>query len=466
MPFHSVKSKREKGKFDVENADTGEVKNAEPYDSEAEAEKYSGALNAHSEDTSKAAKTGELHKFAPMVKMEKRADGTSLIWFRVSSETPDSDNEICDYEHSKPNFLKHSEHVFKISKGKSKFNVREQHGETAAGRALEFLARDKEKDFLAGVEIVDAGTTEKFEKGVLNGASIGGRYGPWSKQDGPYRRYEADPKEFSLVDIPSNGDALPIDMPAEFEFVRADGAIELRKFVTVKGEPMTEPITPEVPALVEDPKPVTFDDLLANADAATLQTYLEKLQKTIKPEELQKTDAPAPAADDKGGQAAQEPAPADDGKATVPPVDQLRAAILGILEELGLVVKEGETMKAVQATDLQKSAEALDLVKADFVKQQGELSKAISDGDKALAGDIAKLITEGEELAKSVAAVTGMGPVIMIPGGAAAAEMAKSQEVETLKKYQASARTPAEAARFGELIAAAEIKSIQNPKKE
>lgn len=55
MPFHTVK----KGKqWNVENADTGEVKNANPYDNEADATAYSNALNAHSSDTKKGALKG------------------------------------------------------------------------------------------------------------------------------------------------------------------------------------------------------------------------------------------------------------------------------------------------------------------------------------------------------------------------------------------------------------------------
>ena len=536
MPY--MKQKDDKGKWEVfKKGEDGkpEGKTLGTHDSEEEADKQIAAIYAN-EKADKAEQPGELRKFAPMVKIEQRKDAPPIIWFRVASETPDSANEICDYEHSKPNMLKHSKYIEKLSKGKSKFNVREQHGGTAAGRAVEFLTRDKEKDFLAGVEIVDPVTNEKFEKGVLNGASIGGKYGPWSMKDGAYRRYEADPIEFSIVDIPSNGDAIPIDMPGEFEFVRVDGAKELRKFAVVPTqEPPAEP-APAEPAPVDPPAaatpaPVAFPPLakaslqdkleeIRNAWYAKFQTPVQKeiatgsawitdvlddavivqfngelmkyayslgvdgvvtfgepvkvernytvvsaeANKTIQPGELQKNETPpAPAAEAKGGQAAQEPAPADDGKAVVPPAEQIRAMILEILEELGLVVKEGDTMKAVQATDLKKSAEALDLVKADFVKQKDELSKLISDGDKALAGDIAQLIAANETLTKSVEKVTGMGPVVMVPG-TTAPELAAQQEVEVLKKYQASATNPADVARFGELIAAAEIKTIQSKK--
>jgi hypothetical protein len=130
--------------------------------------------------------------------------------------------------------------------------------------------------------------------------------------------------------------------------------------------------------------------------------------------------------------------------------------ILTILEELGLVVKEGEAIKIAPSGDMKKLNNAVDLVKADLVK-------SIAAGDEALAGDVAKLITANEEMQKRVDAVTGFGPVITIPSGEGGSDAVLiTQEIEMLKKYQTSAKTPAEAARFGELIAAAEIRQIQS----
>ena len=123
-------------------------------------------------------------------------------------------------------------------------------------------------------------------------------------------------------------------------------------------------------------------------------------------------------------------------------------------------------MKAVAVQDLTKSAEALDLVKADFAKQTGELSKAISDGDKALAGDIAKLVVETEkieDLSKRVEKVTGMGPVIMVPG-ADPAQASVDHEVEVLKKYLESTTDPAQQDALRKAITVAEIKQVHNSK--
>jgi hypothetical protein len=465
MPFHTVKSKRAKGKFDVANADTGEVKNAEPYDSEAEAQKYSNALNAHSDDNN-AQKMVISDHFEKFVQLEKVDQAKGQVWGILSNETPDRAGEIIDYEHSKPHFVKWSAEMQKDSKGKSLGNLRAMHGGnlSAAGKLIYFEARDATKDFYIGAQVIDPVDLEKVYTGVYTGFSVGGGYGPWRKVDGPYIRREGIPVEATLCDKACNPDSV-------FQFVKLDGTTEMRKFATVTkdGEPMADETKPEAPATEPEKKPEAFDEILAKADQPTLKAYLEKLQKAIQPDELQKTEA-APAADgakDDGG-AAKEPEAANDGKPVVPSDDDLRAKILGILEELGLVVKEGEAMKAVMPIDMQKSAEALDLVKADFAKKQDELSKVISDGDKALAKDIAQLVVEVEkidDLSKRVERVTGMGPVVMVPS-ADPTQQSIDHDIEVLKKYQASANNPAEVAKFGELIAAAEIRKVQNTKKE
>ena len=410
----------------------------------------------------------EITRFVQLTKVDAKL---GQVWGIMSSETPDESGEIMDYEHSKPNFMKWSEKIEKASGGKSKGNVRIMHNGQmdAVGKVIHLEARDGTKDFYIGAQIVDKQALEKVYAGVYTGFSIGGSYGAFKKQDGAYKRYEAVPVEVSLVDSPCNPDAT-------FQLVKDDGVEELRKFATTKkdGEPMEdEPKTetPEPVAEVTPTEPIveSVDEFVKKATPAQIHALIDKLQKAIQPEELQKSE-PAPAAveaTDDGG-AAKEPEPANDGKAVVPSNDDLRALILGILEELGLVVKEGDAMKAVQATDLKKSAEALDLVKADFAKKNDELSKSISDGDKALAGDIAKLVIETEkieDLSKRVDKVTGMGPVIMVPGGDQQQQQT-DREIEVLKKYLESTTDPAQQNALREAITVAGIKQVQNPKKE
>jgi hypothetical protein len=501
MPFKVIPSKKAKGKFDVENADTNEVKNKDPYDTESEAQKYSDALNANSE---KVDKSTTLLKFAQLTKIDAIK---GEVWGRMATETPDDIGEICDYEHSKPNFLLWSEKIQKVSGGKSLGNVRTMHNGQleAVGKLIHFEARDDTKDFYVGAKIVDKQALEKVSQEVYTAFSIGGKYGAWHQLDGLHKRYEAVPVEVSLVDNPSIPDAT-------FEMIKEDGVVELRKFTSVKKEePMTINFPPLAKASLQDkieairsafyakfnPKEnviaansgyvtdVLDDGVVVQKDGDLLKysyaigtdgaiTFGEPIRvernytivstevgKATQPLDLSKVSG-TPTATDNGG-AATEPEPAASGKAAeAPSRDDIRAIILGILEELGLVVKEGDTMKAAQAQDLTKSAEALDLVKADFVKKGDELSKSIEDGDKALAKDIAQLVIENETLSKRVDSVTGMGPVVQIPNGDATYQA--SQEVEMLKKYQLSAKTPQEVEQFGKLIADAEIRQIQKTK--
>lgn len=64
MPFHVIETGD--GKYNVENADTHEVKNKEPYRSKAKAQAYSNALNAHSKDTAKGEMIGYTLEGAPI----------------------------------------------------------------------------------------------------------------------------------------------------------------------------------------------------------------------------------------------------------------------------------------------------------------------------------------------------------------------------------------------------------------
>lgn len=364
--------------------------------------------------------TDILNKFVPMAKFDEKA---GIVWFRITSETPDSDGQIMDYAASKPHFMAHSESVKKLSGGKSMFNVREQHEKVAAGRAVDMIYKDDGKEILAGVEIVDANTREKYAKGVLNGASIGGKFGKlWPDPANPkLERYEAIPSEFSLVDVPANPDALPVK---EFEFVRSDGASEMRKFAKA------EEITDEQ----------RFEKALALVSAGD-----EELEKFLR-EKLQKAATPPPATSQPAMGAQTEAEPAGD-ESTGMTADECRAICLQVLEELGLVQKEGATMQmSVTPGDLRKSIDALTLHKSEVATQIDTLQKA-------LTGDIAKTVTAVEELEKRVGAVTGMGPVLMNQGPEAAVDY----QIEQLEKLQASAKIPLEAAKLGEQIAKLKI---------
>lgn len=191
----------------------------------------------------KAMQLGTETAAAPLA---KRAPGAPMsLFFRVNkideerrmvfgcaaAEEPDRQNEILDYEGSKPYFKSWSESVRKDSQGKSAGNVREMHTLSAVGALEQIQFDDAAKKIEVAAKIIDDDAWRKCVAGVYCGFSIGGKYAK-SWQDGKLTRYIADPSEVSIVDRP----AIP---SATFELLKADGRIEICKF-TNDGGNMTE----------------------------------------------------------------------------------------------------------------------------------------------------------------------------------------------------------------------------------
>lgn len=128
----------------------------------------------------------------------------------MTSETPDEDREIMDFEQSRPYFEEWSATAFKRSGGKSYGNLREMHGLSAAGKLTRPLVFDvAAKTIYVHGLIVDPVAMRKANEGVYVGLSIGGRYvDRYPDPDHPgLTRFVADPTELSLVDSPNNPDA-------------------------------------------------------------------------------------------------------------------------------------------------------------------------------------------------------------------------------------------------------------------
>ena len=140
----------------------------------------------------------------------------------ATAELPDLAGEVCDYESTKPYYQKWSEGIHKATGGKSLGNVREMHGNIAAGKVVSLDFDDAAKAIRIVTKCVDDSTWNKILEGVLTGFSQGGDYVKRWK-DGDLWRYTADPSEVSYVDLP----CLP---EGTFEVVKADGASEVRKF--------------------------------------------------------------------------------------------------------------------------------------------------------------------------------------------------------------------------------------------
>ena len=175
---------------------------------------YKGiAAAADKTETKRLAKGAPLKLFVPLSKIDEEQ---KLVYGVAISETPDRQDEILDYEGSKPYFRAWSESVCKDSGGVSLGNVREMHQLSAVGTVKDIEFNDGEKRIEICVKVADDGAWKKVVERVYTGFSIGGKYAKtW--QDGKLTRYIADPSEISFVDRPAVPDAV-------FEMVKAGQA--------------------------------------------------------------------------------------------------------------------------------------------------------------------------------------------------------------------------------------------------
>jgi len=251
----------------------------------------------------KMPKPEELHvrfnKFVQFTKIDSMNRTVSGIF---TDETPDKTGEICDYDSSKPHYQNWSNEFAKTTGGQSLGNIREMHGLSAAGKVTDLLFDDTGKSISGTAKIVDDNAWKKCMEGVYTGFSHGGDYVGGLKQekssDGQktYKRYTAKPSEISLVDNPANPNA-------HFQFVKADGTIELRKFQTSAMKEEVDMEKVEMQKLVEELMELRFQDLLTKNNVtpilkvdATAQDICPTCQapkgkcacSTTKPTDLQK----------------------------------------------------------------------------------------------------------------------------------------------------------------------------------
>lgn len=138
-----------------------------------------------------------IHVFAPITKSEKLADGTMLVYGKLTGPDLDLDQQICD-----PEWLRTAmPDWFKIG------NIREMHQAWAVGKALE-LDSDGD-DWYGTVKVVDDDAIKKVDNAVYTGFSIGIK-GPKVVKDAaaPNGRIVGGKiVETSLVDAPCNESA-------------------------------------------------------------------------------------------------------------------------------------------------------------------------------------------------------------------------------------------------------------------
>lgn len=166
--------------------------------------------------------------FARIMKVDEQ---TRTVTGRAAQEVVDRDNEIFDYNSSKPEFMKWSAEVSADTGGKSLGNIRSMHGNIAAGKVTDINFNDVEKAIDISAKIIDDNEWEKVLEGVHTGFSIGGRYArKWAEPiNGKLvQRYTAIPSEISIVDRPCCPTA------KFFEVHKRDGSTEQREFLAYK----------------------------------------------------------------------------------------------------------------------------------------------------------------------------------------------------------------------------------------
>lgn len=157
--------------------------------------------------------------FCPLVKVDEKK---REVWGVVTAEVVDKDDEICDYETTVPYYKGLVSEMSKATDGANIFPLRAMHGLTAAGKGIHITFRKEAKEIYMGFKVVDDNEWKKVQENVYTGFSQGGRYvKKW--KDGDYIRYTSNPSEVSLVDVPCL-------TRAHFDYIKADGSIEMRKF--------------------------------------------------------------------------------------------------------------------------------------------------------------------------------------------------------------------------------------------
>lgn len=183
--------------------------------------------------------TGKVKRqFIQFAKIDESVDAEGLEKREVSgivtAEVPDKENEVCDYDKTKPYYAEVVKEFSDATQGISIFPLRRMHQMDAIGRGIDIKFNDPAKQIYMTFKVVDDDAWNKVKERVYTGFSHGGvvmgKMIPDPKFPG-CMRYVAKPAEVSLVDNPCLASA-------HFELVKADGSVELCKFSKVIEEPL------------------------------------------------------------------------------------------------------------------------------------------------------------------------------------------------------------------------------------
>lgn len=242
-----------------------------------------------------------MRKFIPLTKVD---ESTHSVYGVVTAETPDKENEICDYEAAKKAYQTWSGELAKSTEAAGQEinygNIRLQHSITMGGKVMEPVVFDDDtKSILLKSTPIDEDVWEKLKKGFFTGYSQGGDYA-WrqcnecgtsiaqgsrcsSCKKSVAVRYAPIIAEVSYVDNPCHGDA-------HFELVKVDGTKEFRKFAA-KGNPMDKQTETATGGIL-----VLSDDDIARISKSAADRVVEALNKAdAKTKRVAGEDLPASA---------------------------------------------------------------------------------------------------------------------------------------------------------------------------
>lgn len=159
--------------------------------------------------------------FVPITKIDEEQ---RLVFGVATAEEIDHDNEIFDYDSSKPYIESWSDGFVQKTNGKSCGNLRAMHSTISAGKLVKLDFDDDNKKVDVCAKVVDDNEWDKVNEGVYTGFSFSGRaVKRWSDPNSTAKRYTLKPTELSLADKPCVPSAV-------FDVVKADGTIEQREF--------------------------------------------------------------------------------------------------------------------------------------------------------------------------------------------------------------------------------------------
>lgn len=156
-------------------------------------------------------------KYIPFCKVDA---AKREVWGIITAEVEDKTGETCHYETTVPQYKALFDEMSQATDGRNICPLREMHQLSAVGKGIGFEFRDDSREIFMGFKVVDDDAWVKVDEGVYTGFSHGGHADYFTKDQKPW--YTAYPSEVSLVDNPCLG-------VCHFAYVKADGAVEMRK---------------------------------------------------------------------------------------------------------------------------------------------------------------------------------------------------------------------------------------------